>query len=121
MADHETSPESGNQYPDEMVEALRQLKERGVDFEEEDIEHISQMDEDEKLEYLMQALLEAGDEDALDTIMSLGLIESFRIYTPEEIAARNRNSETQSLRVDELDESDRQTGAGSYPRETGDT
>ena len=59
----------------EIIDTLRSLKDHGVDFEEEDIGHISAMDAEERVDYLFQALLEAGVEDPETVLKEKGILE----------------------------------------------
>jgi|GEM_PF-3605204 len=97
-------------YPQEVVEALRALRSVGVDFEEADIEHLSVMDEDELTEYLYQSLLEAEVEDPEGFMVEHNLVEGFRGLTSDEFEARNsRKLRGEGYKVDELDELDRKS------------
>jgi len=59
----------------EVLGLLRVLKEQGVDFEDEDVEHISAMDAEERVYYLFQALQEAGFEDPEAILKEKGILE----------------------------------------------
>ncbi len=97
------------QHPDEILLAISVLQEHGCDFVEDDLEHIAPMDEDERKEYFLQTLLEAGVDDPERFMIDTGLVEGFRSLTPEEFEARNsRRLKGEGHRVDELDELDRQ-------------
>jgi hypothetical protein len=59
----------------EVLELLRALKEQDVDFEDEDVEHVSAMDAEERVNYLFQALWEAGFEDPEAILKEKGILE----------------------------------------------
>lgn len=61
VANPEEEPTSEILGLEKAVNLMRELKEeQGVDWEEEDIDHLSPMDGEERLDYVYQALLEAG-------------------------------------------------------------
>jgi hypothetical protein len=105
----EDEPQQEDDLTQEFIDALRDMSEHGVDFTEEDIPWILEMEEDELAGLMIGSLLEAGVVEPDAYLESLGFIEKFRLLTAEELQARNsRKLEGTGYKVDELDEQDRQ-------------
>lgn len=79
---------AGEPTTEEIIAKLRDLKESGIDFEEEDIEHLQEMDADDAMAYLIIALAEAG-QDPDEFLVESGLAEE--VQSDEERAEETKN------------------------------
>ena len=85
---HEGQPEEQPQAEagfdtEEVIKLLEELKTQGVDFEEDDFEHLREMPPDEVMEYLIVALAEAG-QDPEAVLLERGIITDIE-ENPEEV------------------------------------
>lgn len=68
-------PENVEPSSEEVINLLKGLKEQGADFEEDDIEHLREMELDEAIGYAFDVLLAAGIEDPEAILIEKGLLE----------------------------------------------
>ncbi|MBX4199669.1 hypothetical protein KW789_02135 [Candidatus Saccharibacteria bacterium] len=85
---HEVQPEEQPQAEagftaEEAIKLLGELKAEGIDFEEEDFEHLRDMPPDEVLEYFILTL-EAAGQDAESILLERGIVSSIE-ENPEEV------------------------------------
>lgn len=85
---HEGRPEEQPQAEagfdtEEVIKLLGELKTEGIDFEEDDFEHLREMPPDEVLEYVILAL-EAADQDAEGILLERGFITDIE-ENPDEV------------------------------------
>lgn len=86
----------------QVVEILQELKAQGVDFEEEDFEHVVAMPPDEAMEYLIVALEIADYPDIESLLIDKGLV-SFIDENPDEVKEiQNRGQPFVSEEVDQI-------------------